>query len=89
MDDDMGNYYAAMKEHSREKKLSNKETAKQLFELHKVDYETKNNGMMWIVNSKEHGTVIYYPTTGLYSVKNIKKGRGVFNLLKFIGIQAR
>ena len=81
---DMREVYDDMKAHSKEKKLSNIESARELFKHHNIDYEEKNNGVHWIVVSplKDNEIVDYYPSTGKWIYRKGGTGRGVLNLLR-------
>ena len=63
------------------KKDRNLINAKRLLDEHKVPYKIMGNGIHFVVD----GSIDYYPTTGKWLVrKSTKKGRGIFNLLRFI-----
>jgi len=80
---DLNEIYSAVREHSREKKLSNKEFSTQLLDKLGIDYESKNNGIhLKIFNDDE--VIDFYPSTGLWMVGKAKK-RGVMNMLKYMG----
>lgn len=78
---DLADDYRAMREHSREKKLSNKEFSTKLLDKRGVDYESKNNGIHLIVFNGDE-TIDFYPSTGKWIPRGGKAQRGVMNLLK-------
>ncbi len=74
--------YAAMREQSREKKLSNCEFSTKLLDKLGVDYESKNNGIhLKVFNDNE--VIDFYPSTGTWMI-NGKKSRGVMGMLRYM-----
>jgi hypothetical protein len=80
-----------LKEHNRAegqvRKQHNKESSTQILERAGVHFTTKNDGVHLIV--EEGGkTVDYWPSTGLFIDRADKKRRrGVFRLLKHLGVK--
>lgn len=83
---DLTETYKALREHSREKKLNNKEFSTKLLDELGVDYESFNNGIhLRVLNDNE--VIDFYPSTGTYKIGNSYKRRGVMNMLKYMGIK--
>jgi hypothetical protein len=80
---DLYEIYKAMKEKSRIKKESNKESSTKLLDTLCIDYESKNNGLHLIVFN-ENEIIDFWPSTGKFIPRKGKAGRGVFNLIKRI-----
>jgi len=81
---DIREIYEAMKEHSKQKKESNKRFSTNELESRDIKFESKNDGYHLIVN---HFNKIadFWPYTGKFIIRNNnKKGRGVFNLIKWM-----
>ncbi|WP_440984955.1 hypothetical protein ACQHIH_16215 [Xanthomonas sontii] len=88
---DMGELFSAMREIGRERRASNRETSPQVLQQHGVQFEVKNDGAHLVV--RHAGKVAdLWPGTGKYRVrrpggKGEKYRRGVFNLLRDLGVQ--
>lgn len=77
------------KAESSERRASNRESSAQVLADHGVTFETKNMGAHLIVS---HGGKIadFWPGTGKYIPRGFgRPGRGVFSLLKLLGIKKR
>ena len=76
----------------RQKKESNLNWSMSLIEnlaaINKLSYELKNSGYHCIVRAGGK-TVDFWPSTGKYIVRGGKTGRGVFNMLREIGINVK
>jgi hypothetical protein len=76
---ELGEIFAAWKEESKRKKLSNAESSR---------YTLLNSGVKFQDLSDTHlrvGEFDFWPSTGLFiHIKTKKRGRGVFNLIKKI-----
>ena len=76
-------FYKARKILQQEKKKQNLEYSTEFLTKHKIPFESFNNGIMLRVKVK--GEVIeFYPSTGLWMLKSGLRGRGIFNLWKYI-----
>lgn len=72
-----------MKKDSERKKERNRKNALTLLDKHLVPYEVKNGGIHLVVDNH----IDYYPTTGKWTCREEKRqGRGIFGLLKYIGV---
>ena len=87
MTSDMGEMFNEMRAASKEKRASNREASAQILRSHGIDFETKNIDAHLIVH---HGTfcVDFWPGTGKWKDRKGKYGRGVFQLLKYLGVKA-
>ena len=85
---DMGELFNAMRVAGRERRASNRETSPAILREHGISFEVKNDGAHLVV--KHNGfTADFWPGTGKYQVRT--KGwyrRGVFNLLRDLGVTA-
>lgn len=77
--------YAGIKKDSQIKRIGNLNFSTNYLTEIGVTFESKNNGIHLIVNSK-NGIIDFYPTTGLWIVRNGKRGRGVKNMVNFMGV---
>ena len=83
---EIGDVFSALKDKNKKKKIDNAAKSKELLISHGVNFEEKNFGNHLIIN---HGgkVVGFWPSTGRYIAHGGIKGRGVFNLLKLIGVE--
>jgi hypothetical protein len=87
---DMGEIFNALREAGRERRASNRGTTAELLRVRGVEFEAKNGGAHLVV--RHAGKVAdLWPGTGKYRVrmpggKGERYRRGVFNLLKDIGV---
>lgn len=77
--------FAVMKEQSQVKRSYNRTQSAKLLRDNSVWYDTKNAGAHLIVRHAGH-IVDFWPGTGKYIVRNGPEGRGIFNLLRFLGV---
>lgn len=81
-DSELGELYGAWREHKKEKKENNQKNSVTILE---------ENGVQFTKLSSTHLRISefdYWPSTGLFiHRKTQKRGRGVFNLLKKLGVQ--
>lgn len=83
-DDDMSATFRAMKEHSKQKKRSNLKSSTELLIERGIEFQSCNEGLQLVIRGAVH-TWDFWPSTGKFvQRKTLKKGRGVFNLLKQI-----
>lgn len=79
--------FADQKQRSQDKRASNRENSARLLHQAGVRFDMKNDGAHLIVRSNP--IVDFWPGTGKYIQRGTnKQGRGVFNLLKLIGVEA-
>jgi hypothetical protein len=79
-----------MKEESALRRATNQQRSCALLRFLGVEFEVKNEGVHLIV--KHNGkTVDFWPSTGKYIPREPKPkhGRGVFNMLKMLGIDPK
>ena len=82
---DMGEGWDQYKVNRQAKKLSNKEQSIRLLIERKVYFESRNNEVHLIVRHNDF-VVDFWPSTGKFIFRNAQiNGRGVFNLLKYLG----
>lgn len=90
--DDWRGFGEAMKQASQERRAGNRESSPQVLRDHGVAFETKNDGAHLVV--RHAGKVAdLWPGTGKYRVrrpggKGEQYRRGVFNLLRDLGVQS-
>ena len=71
----------------RRSPLLNVRTSTEILNTYKVDFEYKNEGLHLVVSSAK-GLIDFWPSTGLWIPRHVnKRGRGVFPLLTFIGVE--
>ncbi len=83
---DTGELFEAWRKDKQVKKLSNKEKSTRILIEHNIYYES-SNGIHLII---KHNKIIvdFWPSTGKFIFRKSKiKGRGVFNLLKKLGVE--
>ena len=78
--------FSEWREFKKNKKAMNKELSTKLLSDMDVKYESKNHGNHLIVHAPE-GLIDFWPSTGLWTDRNNRiQRRGVFRMLKFMGI---
>lgn len=86
---DHGDEFRAMCEASRAKRAANRESTAELLRRLKINFRIHNGGAHIVVT---HGQkqVDIWPGTGKWIARNQSKttGRGVFNMLKFLGVRS-
>tara|TARA_R110000850_G_scaffold29047_1_gene80460 strand:+ start:445 stop:720 length:276 start_codon:yes stop_codon:yes gene_type:complete len=78
---DVGEDYKALKERSKQKKLSNIESSTLMLLEKGYDVDIKNNGVHLIVDWNDK-TVDFWPSTGKWIVRGGKISRGVKGLIR-------
>lgn len=79
---DMAEYFNDMREHSKEKREKNRNSAPAILHNAGLSFTEKNNGAHLIVEDCNL-IVDFWPGTGKYIPRgNAPAGRGIFNLLK-------
>lgn len=74
---------------SSERRAANRDSSAQVLSDHGVSFESKNMGAHLIV-SCDGKVADFWPGTGKYIPRGFgRQGRGVFNLLKLLGIKKR
>lgn len=84
---EMGEAFNALREARRERRASHRTTTPELLRERGVAFESKNAGAHLIV--RHAGKVAdLWPGTGKFQVRgNPRYGRGVFNLLRDLGVE--
>lgn len=86
MGDDWRSVRPILKEESQQRRQRNRDRSASVLTVHSVAFHTLNGGAHLVI---EHAgkTVDFWPGTGLYAPRGTtKRGRGVFNLLRFLGV---
>ena len=86
---EIGDYFNDLREHNRDKKLHNKESSTEMLESLEIPFSSHNFGTHLVVTHPHNRKikVDFWPSTGKFIFRDTgKKGRGVFNLLKRLGI---
>jgi len=79
---ELGELYAAWDEHKKEKKQNNQKSSVAILEEKGVKFERLSDTHLRVAEYD------YWPSTGLFiHRKTQKRGRGVFGLLKKLGVQ--
>lgn len=79
---ELGETFAALREHNREKKIENHASSIALLDKHGVQYETLTEHHLRI------GEFDFWPSTGMYIQRKTKRrGRGIFGLLRRLGVE--
>tara|TARA_R110000824_G_C15230756_1_gene678521 strand:- start:9817 stop:10074 length:258 start_codon:yes stop_codon:yes gene_type:complete len=77
---ELGDLFGGMQRLTRERRKSNTKNSTEILVEKGVNFVSKNNGIHLIVENRFD----FYPSTGLFmNRENGKRGRGVFNLIKF------
>ena len=81
--------WTVLKEHfkttSQERRAGNRESSPKLLEQAGVEFQSSNNGAHLIVTGSSWELIDFWPGTGKWIARETKhKGRGVFNLLKYV-----
>ena len=88
MTSEMGEMFNAAREAGKARRASNRETSPDILRKRGVGFETKNDGAHLIVRHADK-VADFWPGTGKYNVRGSKSyRRGVFNLLRDIGVKA-
>lgn len=83
---DWGEFREDMKQQSIDRRASNRENSAQVLTDHGVSFDSRNDGAHLIVTHA--GRVFdFWPGTGLFKDRQGKQGRGVFGMLKALGVQ--
>lgn len=85
---ELGDDFREWNKQKQAKRQNNAVSSTKLLNEFNVNYESKNGGVHLII-SHENSKIDFWPTTGLWSTRKGKKGRGVFRLLDFLGIEFR
>lgn len=83
--DSMGDVYRLWNKRKKEKKESNRAQSTKLLEDLNIEFDSYNYGVHLVVYGDEGDVVDFWPSTGKWIVRKMnKKGRGVFNMLKWL-----
>lgn len=83
MDEFWNDVKPAMKAASKKRRQKNRESSSMLLREQGIEFEEKNAGAHLIVKGRDC-LIDFWPGTGKFITRNGKKGRGVFNLIKFV-----
>lgn len=79
---ELGELFKDLREERKEKRAANKELSVALLQDKGVSYKRLSDDHLRV------GEFDYWPSTGLFMhTKTKKRGRGVFNLLKLVGVK--
>lgn len=83
---EIGDCFAGMKEASRVKRASNRETSAEILRKAGVSFVSYNDGAHLVITHRgaNHN---FWPGTGLWRTVSGIKGRGVGHLLKHLGVK--
>ena len=82
---DIGDSFAALKEHSQHKRASNRESSAHILRRNHIYFESKNGGAHLIVKAGDR-IVDFWTGTWKYIVRKGCTGRGVYNLIRELGV---
>lgn len=83
---DMGDDFKVLREFRKAKRQDNKASSTEILTEKGFKFERKNFGEHLILKN-ETSTFDFYPSTGLFIDRATKKkGRGIFNLIKKLGV---
>ncbi len=84
---EIGEDFAALKKDRQAKKLRNKQDSTDILLTNGLEFDSHNNGVHLVV--KHNGNFVdYWPSTGKFIFRGTKvTGRGIFNLLKKLGVK--
>lgn len=83
---DMGDDFRALREHNQAQRAQNRESSAEILKRAGVAFVSRNRGAHLIV--KHNGIrVDFWPGTGKWSSAGGRTSRGVFELLKYLGVQ--
>lgn len=83
-------YFDALKQISKERRANNRESSAKVLTEHGVKFDSRNDGAHLIV-SHNGKSVNFWPGTGKWISRHssLVFGRGVFSLLKFLGVEPK
>lgn len=81
---DMGQIFKEYNEERKAIRAKNRTTSAEVLTDNGIEFQAHNFGAHLVINADGH-VIDFWPGTGLFIPRKSKKrGRGVFNLLKFI-----
>lgn len=84
---DMVDDFRDLREYRKEKRKRNKTNSTDLLKQHSINFEEKNNGVHLIIHHNDK-TLDFYPSTGLWRDReNKRQKRGIFPLLRYLGVK--
>lgn len=78
---ELGDTYREMNKVGQEKRAKNLTFSTEILDNYNIEYESKNNGIHLIVKGLD-GFIDFWPSTGKFTLREGKSGRGVFNLIR-------
>ena len=86
---ELAELFSLHREVSQAKRAYNREQGPLILKQHGITFESKNDGAHLVVTHNGH-VVSYWPGTGKYLFRGAdRKGRGVFNLLRSLGVKVK
>lgn len=79
---DTGDTYRAMREDSKKRRAHNRDKSQAILKRHGILFESRNNGAHLIIREGNVTVADFWPGTGLWEMREGRKGRGVFKLIK-------
>lgn len=84
---DMGDDFRALRKWQKEKRQSNLLNSTEILKSYNINFEEKNGGVHLIIRHNDK-TLDFYPSTGLWwDRENKRQKRGVFPLLRYLGVK--
>lgn len=86
---DMGDDFRALRKYRKEKRQSNLLNSTEILKSHNINFEEKNGGVHLIIRHNDK-VLDFYPSTGLWwDRENRWPKRGVFPLLRYLGVKTQ
>lgn len=82
---ELGDAFKILKQRGQRKRASNREKSTKILEEAEINFTVQNNGAHLIITYLDK-IVDFWPGTGLWIVRHGHRGRGVYNLLKHLGV---
>ena len=84
MDESLKDFNAAKRQMQRQKRKANLEYSTKFLERKGIPFKDLNNGVHLRVEAKGGAVIDFWPSTGLWILKDGTRNRGIFNLYKYI-----
>lgn len=83
---DLGDYFRDVRAIKQQKRADNRKRGPEILAEHGISFQIRNDGAHLVVS---HGGIVvdYWPGTGKFIFRDGDKGRGVFTLLKRLGVK--
>ena len=86
----MSETYSQLKEHKRKKRFNNVQGSRNLLISNGIKFDSYNDNYHLVIHSTS-GLIDFWPSTGKFKQRkgnNKISGRGIFNLLKLLGVES-